>query len=198
MRRGFSFWLTERPADTIHASTAEWRMVLARGVSGFSMMALGCMLAAVPVSAAAQDAAASDRSQDTAWHNRQMLALAERHGGNGWHVTASGLRWRRVAGDGSGKRPGPADSVTVHYVGTFTDGTEFDSSVRRGEPATFPLDRVIPGWTEGVQLMGIGDKVEFAIPQELAYGPKDRGPIPGGATLLFTVELLAIGPAGGS
>lgn len=127
-----------------------------------------------------------------------MLALAERHGGNGWHVTASGLRWRRVAGDGSGKRPGPADPVTVHYTGTFTDGAEFDSSVRRGEPATFPLNRVIRGWQEGVQLMGVGDKVEFAIPQELAYGPKGRGPIPGGATLLFTVELLAVEPAAGS
>lgn len=162
------------------------------------MMALGGMLAVMPVSVAAQEAAAPDHAQDTAWHNRQMLALAERHGGNGWHVTASGLRWRRVAGDGSGKHPGPADPVTVHYTGSFTDGAEFDSSVRRGEPATFPLDRVIKGWQEGVQLMGVGDKVEFAIPQELAYGPRGRGPIPGGATLLFTVELLAIDPAGGS
>ena len=104
----------------------------------------------------------------------------------------SGLRWRRVAGDGSGPRPGPTDNVTVHYVGTFTDGSEFDSSVRRGEPATFPLNRVIKGWTEGVQYMGVGDKVEFAIPYMLAYGAEGRGPIPGGATLLFTVELFAI------
>lgn len=137
-----------------------------------------------------------DRSQDVAWHNTQMRALAERHGGTGWNVTATGLRWRLVAGNGSGRHPGPTDRVTVHYTGTFIDGTEFDSSVRRGTPATFPLNRVIRGWTEGVQLMGIGDKVEFAIPAEIAYGPNGRGPIPGGATLLFTVELLGIEGAG--
>lgn len=159
-------------------------------------IAFGCALAMIAPAGAQTEA--PDVSQDVAWHNRQMLALAERHGGNGWNVTASGLRWRLVAGDGSGKHPGATDSVTVHYVGTFADGTEFDSSVRRGTPATFPLDRVIRGWQEGVQLMGIGDKVEFAIPHEIAYGPEGRGPIPGGATLLFTVELLAIDPAGGS
>ena len=135
-------------------------------------------------------------TQGTAYLNRQMTALAERHGADGWRVTPSGLRWRRVAGDGSGAHPGPADRVTVHYVGTFADGREFDSSVARGEPATFPLNRVIAGWQEGVQLMGIGDKVEFAIPWQLAYGPVGKGPIPGGATLLFTVELLGIEPAG--
>ena len=135
-------------------------------------------------------------TQGTAYLNRQMTALAERHGAYGWRVTPSGLRWRRVAGDGSGAHPGPADRVTVHYVGTFADGREFDSSVARGEPATFPLNRVIDGWQEGVQLMGVGDKVEFAIPWQLAYGPVGKGPIPGGATLLFTVELLGIEPAG--
>ncbi|MBX3594570.1 MAG: FKBP-type peptidyl-prolyl cis-trans isomerase [Sphingomonas sp.] len=145
----------------------------------------------VAIPASAQESA-PDRSQDVAWHNRQMLALAQRHGGAGWHVTASGLRWRLIAGNGAGEHPGPADRVTVHYTGTFTDGVEFDSSVRRGTPATFPLNRVIRGWTEGVQLMGVGDKAEFAIPMDLAYGPGGRGPIPGGATLLFTVELLGI------
>ncbi len=150
-------------------------------------------LAALP--AMAQDEA-PDRSHDVAWHNNQMLALAQRHSGTGWNVTPSGLRWRLVAGNGTGKHPGPSDRVTVHYTGTFTDGVEFDSSVKRGQPATFPLNRVIRGWTEGVQLMGVGDKVEFAIPAEIAYGPNGRGPIPGGATLLFTVELLGIEGAG--
>jgi len=159
--------------------------------------ALSAMLATLP--ATAQDAA-PDRSQDVAWHNGQMRALAERYSRTGWNVTHSGLRWRLIARTGAdisaGKRPGPTDNVTVHYVGTFTDGEEFDSSVARGQPATFPLNRVIPGWTEGVQLMSVGDKVEFAIPMDLAYGPKGRGPIPGGATLLFTVELLGIERAG--
>lgn len=167
-----------------------------RGISK-SLLA-GCVIVAGAGVAAAQDSPQPDRSQDVAWQNRQILALVERHGAKGWYVTSSGLRWRRVAGDGSGQRPGPLDRVTVHYTGTFSDGVEFDSSVRRGQPATFPLNRVIKGWQEGVQLMGVGDKVEFAIPQELAYGPDGRGPIPGRATLLFTVELIGVETAGGS
>lgn len=142
------------------------------------------------------DRAQTPPSQGTIWLNRQMAALAERHGADGWRVTPSGLRWRRIAGDGSGARPGPADVVTVHYVGTLADGQEFDSSIKRGEPTSFPLNRVITGWQEGVALMGVGDKVELAIPYQLAYGADGKGPIPGGATLLFTVELLSIAPAG--
>lgn len=147
----------------------------------------------IPAIAAAQQTDATP-TQGTAWLNKQMAALAERNGADGWRVTPSGLRWRRIAGDGSGVHPGPADNVTVHYVGTFADGREFDSSVRRGEPTTFPLNRVIEGWQEGVALMGVGDKVELAIPWQLAYGPDGKGPIPGGATLLFTVELLSVEP----
>lgn len=134
----------------------------------------------------------AEPTQGTAWLNRQMTALTERHGADGWHVTPSGLRWRRLAGDGSGTRPGPTDRVTVRYVGTLADGQEFDSSLKRGMPTTFPLNRVIPGWQEGVALMGVGDKVELAIPYQLAYGAEGKGPIPGAATLLFTVELLAV------
>jgi FKBP-type peptidyl-prolyl cis-trans isomerase len=112
----------------------------------------------------------------------------------GWHRTPSGLRYRRIGGTGSGAHPAPTDTVTIHYVGRFIDGTEFDSSVARGEPATFPLPRLIRGWQEGVPLMGVGDRFEFAIPYNLAYGYNGRGPIPGGATLLFTIDLLAIAP----
>jgi len=154
--------------------------------------ALGCF---IPASAHAQQAE-TPSTEGTAWLNKQMAALAGRNGADGWRVTPSGLRWRRIAGDGSGAHPGPADNVTVHYIGTFADGREFDSSVRRGEPTSFPLNRVIDGWQEGVQLMGVGDKLEFAIPWQLAYGPDGKGPIPGGATLLFTVELLGVEPAG--
>ena len=164
-------------------------MTLSRRLSVLAATSL--MAFAVPT--AAQDAPTQQVS--TAWLNRQSAALAERNAGNGWNVTASGLRWRRIAGSGTGPRPGSSDSVTVHYVGSFIDGTEFDSSVARGEPATFPLNRVIDGWTEGVQYMAVGDKVEFAIPYYLGYGAGGKGPIPGGATLLFTVELLGIGGA---
>ena len=112
----------------------------------------------------------------------------------GWRRTASGLRYRKLSGAGTGPRPAPTDTVTIHYVGRFIDGTEFDSSVSRGEPATFPLPRLIRGWQEGVPMMGVGDRYEFAIPYNLAYGYAGRGPIPGGATLLFTIDLIAIAP----
>jgi FKBP-type peptidyl-prolyl cis-trans isomerase len=87
----------------------------------------------------------------------------------------------------------------VHYLGTLIDGTEFDSSYKRGEPATFPLDGVIPGWTEGLQLVQEGGKVQLAIPAALAYGDRGAGGvIPPGATLLFDVELLQVAPAAGA
>jgi FKBP-type peptidyl-prolyl cis-trans isomerase FkpA len=132
-------------------------------------------------------------SQDAAYHNGQMLYLLKLPAAEGWRSTASGIRYRRVAGPGTGAHPTPTDIVTLHYAGRLTDGTEFDSSIARGEPATFPLPQLIRGWQEGVPLMGVGDTFEFAIPQNLAYGPIGRGPIPGGATLVFTIQLLAIG-----
>jgi FKBP-type peptidyl-prolyl cis-trans isomerase FkpA len=113
----------------------------------------------------------------------------------GWHRTLSGLRYRKLSGRADGPHPAPTDTVTIHYVGRFIDGTEFDSSVGRGEPATFPLPRLIRGWQEGVPMMSVGDRYEFAIPYNLAYGYAGRGPIPGGATLLFTIDLIAIAPA---
>jgi len=150
------------------------------------------MIAAALLLLAAQTTPPVDVAQDVAWHNRQQLALTERGSAQGWHATASGLRWRRIKGDGSGPRPTAADRVTVHYVGRFVDGAEFDSSVARGEPVSFPLGRVVKGWTEGVQFAGVGDTIELAIPATLGYGFKGRGPIPGGATLIFTIELIAI------
>lgn len=133
-----------------------------------------------------------DPSQDLAWQNQQMLALASRGGAQGWTQLPSGLRWRRIKGDGSGKHPTVADVVTLHYAGSFVDGTEFDSSYARGEPATFPLGELIRAWQIAVPLMGVGDTIEIAVPAELGYGPRGKGPIPGGATLLFKIELIGI------
>jgi FKBP-type peptidyl-prolyl cis-trans isomerase FkpA len=82
--------------------------------------------------------------------------------------------------------------VKVHYRGTLIDGTEFDSSYKRNEPAEFPLSNVIPGWTEGVQLMKVGGKARLICPSDLAYGDQGRPSIPGGATLIFEIELLEI------
>ena len=107
-------------------------------------------------------------------------------------VTESGLQYE-VLTPGSGASPESTDEVTVHYVGTLTNGTEFDSSVKRGQPASFPLNRVIKGWTEGVQLMNIGSKYRFYIPHELGYGARGAGgSIPPFSTLIFEVELLSI------
>ena len=84
------------------------------------------------------------------------------------------------------------DRVTIHYAGTLTDGTTFDSSWDRGEPASFPLGRLIPAWQMAVPHMAVGDTIEIVVPADLAYGPGGKGPIPGNATLLFTIELVAI------
>jgi FKBP-type peptidyl-prolyl cis-trans isomerase len=106
-------------------------------------------------------------------------------------TTASGLQYEVIT-PGNGPSPSATDTVTVNYKGSLLDGTEFDNSYTRGEPATFPLNRVIPGWTEGVQLMTKGAKYKFYIPYQLGYGIQGTGPIPGGSVLVFEVELLAI------
>jgi FKBP-type peptidyl-prolyl cis-trans isomerase len=145
--------------------------------------------------AGAQEAAPAQAERDAEWHNRQHLFLYSLKASEGWRSTPSGLRYRKVGGNAAGPRPAPTDTVTIHYAGRFIDGTEFDSSIARGEPATFPLPRLIKGWQEGVPLMSVGERFEFAIPAALGYGYKGKGPIPGGATLLFTVELIAIAEA---
>jgi len=106
-------------------------------------------------------------------------------------VTASGLQFLVLA-QGNGPSPGPSDTVRVHYDGFLLDGTLFDSSRAMGGPAEFPLDAVIPGWTEGLQLMRVGSVHRLFVPARLAYGPDGMGPIPPYATLVFDVELLAI------
>jgi len=112
---------------------------------------------------------------------------------SGVQVTASGLQYI-VLKEGKGEKPTETSTVKVHYHGTLIDGTVFDSSVERKEPAEFPVNRVIKGWTEGLQLMSVGSKYKFFIPQDLAYGatPREGGPIKPFATLIFEVELLEI------
>lgn len=117
--------------------------------------------------------------------------LAENAKREGVIQTETGLQYEVMTAAG-GNTPSAEDTVKVHYRGTLLDGTEFDSSYSRGEPAVFPLHRVIAGWTEGLQLMNVGSKFKFHIPSDLAYGARSTGKITPNSTLIFEVELLEI------
>jgi peptidylprolyl isomerase len=118
--------------------------------------------------------------------------LADNGKKEGVETTKSGLQFRKVSG-GGGKKPGPRSRVTVHYTGALINGKVFDSSVKRGEPITFGLNQVIPGWTEGLQLMSEGEKAELVIPQDIGYGARGAGgAIPPLQTLVFQVELIKV------
>lgn len=119
--------------------------------------------------------------------------LAENAKKEGVKTTASGLQYKIIK-EGTGKKPTANDTVTVHYTGRLIDGTEFDSSVKRGQPATFPVGGVIPGWTEALQMMKEGAKWELFIPANLAYGERGAGPkIQPNSVLTFDVELIKVG-----
>ncbi|WP_338240671.1 FKBP-type peptidyl-prolyl cis-trans isomerase [Aurantiacibacter hainanensis] len=156
------------------------------------ILALAALSLSAP--AAAQDASQPEPGApgSLAWHNTQQAALHTRTQEDGWATLEDGIKLRRVEGDGSGPAPIVQDQITIHYTGSFVDGEVFDSSVQRGEPATFPLSGLIRGWQVAIPYMGVGDTAEIAIPATAAYGLQGRGPIPGGATLLFTIELLGI------
>lgn len=129
------------------------------------------------------------------WNAGNAAYLAWNGVRSGWTTTESGLQYRRIGpAQAEGRQPVSTDTVRVHYRGTFIDGREFDSSWSRGEPAEFPLNRVIRGWTEGVALMREGERFEFVIPASLGYGDRwvGGGDLPPGSTLLFTVELLEV------
>ena len=157
-------------------------------------LALGAALLAL--SACATPAAAPIQYTGTPqeqWVQGNQAYLAWSGARPGWKTTASGLRYHVVKrANGSAPKPEPGATVTIHYVGKFIDGRVFDSSRERNEPATFPLGRLIKGWQEGVPMMRVGETWDFVIPSELAYGDRNREPIPNGSTLLFEIELIAI------
>lgn len=122
----------------------------------------------------------------------QKAYLAENSTKEGVKVTKSGLQYKVIQA-GTGKTPGPTDTVKCNYRGTLIDGTEFDASAKHGGPASFPVNRVIAGWTEALQMMKVGAKWQLFIPAELAYGNSPPGPpIEPGSTLIFDIELLDI------
>jgi len=143
----------------------------------------------------AQRRAAAEAEQATAGAANAAAGekfLLENRSKEGVVVTESGLQYK-VVKMGEGPKPTATDKVTVHYKGTLLNGEEFDSSYARGEPVNFVLNQVIPGWTEGVQLMPVGSTFIFYIPANLAYGPAGGGPIGPSETLTFQVELIGIG-----
>ena len=148
-----------------------------------SFCLLGCNQATQPVSDANASAPAPSPAAETSTTapNTEIK------------TTASGLKYQVLKSGAGTVSPKATDTVKVHYHGTLLNGTVFDSSVQRGEPISFPLDRVITGWTEGLQLMKVGDKFKFEIPGNLAYGESSPSPtIPPNSTLVFEVELLGI------
>jgi FKBP-type peptidyl-prolyl cis-trans isomerase FkpA len=135
-------------------------------------------------------------SDATSWVPAQRAYLAWNLTNRGWNVTSTGLQYKRVGrAYPKAAMPLTTDTVRVHYRGTLINGTEFDSSYSRNEPASFPLNRVIKGWTEGVALMHVGETYDFVIPANLAYAGRRMGDdIPAESTLRFRVQLLAINP----
>ncbi|NCC17871.1 MAG: FKBP-type peptidyl-prolyl cis-trans isomerase [Bacteroidia bacterium] len=131
--------------------------------------------------------------QQEGLHAREegKLFLTANRNQEGVKETESGLQYK-VIQEGTGVKPMATDTVNVHYHGKLINGNVFDSSVERGEPISFPLNQVIQGWTEGLQLMTVGSKYTFFIPADLAYGDSPVGTIPAGSTLVFDVELLGV------
>lgn len=150
-------------------------------VAGAALCLVGCSKTAQPETGAGAGANPSAAAAQAGEQSTNLI------------TTASGLQYQ-VLKHGTGTvSPKATDTVTVNYEGKLLDGTVFDSSIARGEPATFPLNQVIPGWTEGLQLMKVGDKFKFVIPANLAYGPNSPTPaIPPNSPLVFEVELLSI------
>lgn len=155
-------------------------------------LAAALLLALHPARAQDSGPAPDPRAQNPAWHAQQQAYLLGLTAADGWHFIDGGVRWRWVKYLASERKPKVSDVVTVHYEGKLIDGTVFDSSYARGQPATFPLARLVKGWQLAIPQMGVGETIEIAIPADLAYGPVGRGPIPGNATLVFKVELIAI------
>ncbi len=161
-------------------------------VSAAFASALLCAVQPVQAQDGQAERATAGDAQDPAWHAQQQIYLLGLTSAEGWHFVDGGVRWRWLTYRASDRKPTVADEITVHYEGKLLDGTVFDSSYARGEPATFPLSRLVRGWQLAIPQMGVGETIEIAIPADLAYGPVGRGPIPGNATLVFKVELIAI------
>lgn len=166
------------------------------GSATFAALFLGVtlMVTALPAGAQQKPAGQGDAALALPRIDPQKQYLIENAKKPGWRTTPSGLQYRIVKpAVGNAQRPLLSDEVTVHYRGILIDGSEFDSSYNRGRPASFPLGGLIRGWQEAIPMMKVGETWELAVPSELGYGARGQPPrIPGGSTLLFTIELLSI------
>lgn len=165
-----------------------------RLISVLAVLTLAACASAPDPSVAPPIRQAVGEASQANWEAGQDAYLAWNGARRGWTTTDSGLQYRVLRANPEGTQPATTDTVSVHYRGTFIDGREFDSSYSRDEPAEFPLNRVIRGWTEGVALMREGEAFEFVIPADLAYGERGAGggEIPANSALIFTVELLEV------
>jgi FKBP-type peptidyl-prolyl cis-trans isomerase len=189
---GINFIKTQKNMEFLMSlNTKMFLKTLALSSAGFVLMS--CSEQASENEATAEDTMAQMTEEAEQVMSDTSSFLEENKSKPGIEVTGSGLQYK-VLLEGTGKRPMATDRVTVHYEGTLTDGTVFDSSYQRGQPIDFGLNQVIRGWTEGVQLMQEGAKYKFFIPSELAYGPRGTpgGPIGPNEDLIFTVELIRV------
>lgn len=187
---GTSFRNSETPLD-IENLVAGLRDGLGGGKPKFDQATCGQALQQLQVMMRNK---AMAQQQSAGTENKKLgdAFLAENKTKEGVQVTKSGLQYKVIKA-GTGPTPGPTDTVKCNYRGTLVDGTMFDASANHGGPASFPVNRVIPGWTEALQLMKVGAKWQLFIPAELAYGNNPPGPpIEAGSTLIFDIELLGI------
>ena len=155
----------------------------------YSRIAVVALLSFLLTACSSDNSGRYAESDTTSAQSQFLLDNASRQG---VQTTSSGLQYEVIKAS-EGAKPSATSTVTVHYVGTLIDGTEFDSSYSRNAPATFPLGNTIKGWVEGVQLMSVGSQYRFVIPSELAYGDRGAGQdIKPGDTLIFSIELLSV------
>jgi len=196
---GIAYGLGERlKADGVPVDVDAFELGMRHAFEGtpqlLSQEEIGAEMQAYQQSQAADRAAEAEQA-GSANAEEGAKFLAENATQEGVMTTESGLQYKVVTA-GEGPKPGPEDTVEVHYRGTLIDGTEFDSSYSRNSTVSFALNQVIPGWTEGLQLMSAGSKYMLYVPPELAYGNGGAGPVIGpNATLIFEVELIQIAPA---
>jgi FKBP-type peptidyl-prolyl cis-trans isomerase len=186
----WGYTLDDAPWEVDGDMIASGLLQVVKDSSAYDMMT--CQAVFRELSIAYSEAEAAQEEVESAKNLEDGIAFLEENGKKeGVITTESGLQYEVIT-EGDGPKPTETSTVHVFYEGTLLDGTVFDSSYETGDTVTFPLNQVIQGWTEGLQLMPVGSTYKFYIPSNLAYGPRATGPIPANSTLIFKVELLGV------